>query len=125
MNVETRTKTEITVALDYLKWIVAIVLIAVSVVGNHYFSAEPLLYRVFGVLIVAFLAIVVVLQTVKGKFFVQLVKEAHNEIRKVVWPTKQETTQTTMIVVAVVLIMALLLWGMDSLLGWLISLIVG
>ncbi|TIR54961.1 MAG: preprotein translocase subunit SecE, partial [Mesorhizobium sp.] len=47
------------------------------------------------------------------------------EIRKVVWPTRQETTQTTLIVVAVVLVMALLLWGLDSLLGWLVSLIVG
>ncbi|MBP5143215.1 preprotein translocase subunit SecE, partial [Pseudomonas chlororaphis] len=53
------------------------------------------------------------------------VKEARTEIRKVVWPTRQETTQTTLIVVAVVLVMALLLWGLDSLLGWLVSLIVG
>ena len=52
-------------------------------------------------------------------------KEARIEIRKVVWPTRQETTQTTLIVVAVVLVMALLLWGLDSLLGWLVSLIVG
>lgn len=42
-----------------------------------------------------------------------------------VWPTRQETTQTTLIVVAVVLVMALLLWGLDSLLGWLVSMIVG
>ena len=48
-----------------------------------------------------------------------------SEIRKVVWPTRQETTQTTLIVVAVVLVMALLLWGLDSLLGWLVSMIVG
>jgi preprotein translocase subunit SecE len=54
-----------------------------------------------------------------------LAKEARVEIRKVVWPTRQETTQTTLIVVAVVLVMALVLWGLDSLLGWLISLIVG
>ncbi|WP_438504165.1 preprotein translocase subunit SecE [Acinetobacter towneri] len=52
-------------------------------------------------------------------------KEARVEIRKVVWPTRQETMQTTLIVVAVVLVMALLLWGLDSLLGWLVSLIVG
>ncbi|MEX5381397.1 preprotein translocase subunit SecE, partial [Acinetobacter towneri] len=54
-----------------------------------------------------------------------LLKEARVEIRKVVWPTRQETMQTTLIVVAVVLVMALLLWGLDSLLGWLVSLIVG
>jgi preprotein translocase subunit SecE len=54
-----------------------------------------------------------------------LAKEARVEIRKVVWPTRQETTQTTLIVVAVVLVMSLLLWGVDSLLGWIVSLIVG
>ncbi len=65
------------------------------------------------------------LQTAKGKSFLVLAKEARTEIRKVVWPTRQETTQTTLIVVAVVLVMALLLWGLDSLLGWAVSLIVG
>jgi len=127
MNAEAKLKTEMVVAtkFDLFKWFIAIVLVAVSVVGNHYFSAEPLLYRVFGVLAISFLAIVVVLRTAKGKIFIQLAKDARNEIRKVVWPTKQETMQTTMIVVVVVLVMALLLWGMDSLLGWLISFIVG
>ena len=61
----------------------------------------------------------------KGQAFFALAKEARAEIRKVVWPTRQETTQTTLIVVAVVLVMALLLWGLDTLLGWLVSMIVG
>ena len=63
--------------------------------------------------------------TAKGQAFFSLAKEARVEIRKVVWPSRQETTQTTLIVVAVVLVMALLLWGLDSLLGWLVSMIVG
>jgi preprotein translocase subunit SecE len=50
------------------------------------------------------------------------VKGSRTEIRKVVWPTRQETVQTTMIVVAFVVLVALLLWGLDSLLGWLVSL---
>jgi preprotein translocase subunit SecE len=54
----------------------------------------------------------------KGHCFLwRWLKEARTEIRKVVWPTRQETTQTTLIVVAVVLVMALVLWGLDSLLG--------
>lgn len=60
-------------------------------------------------------------KTSPGEFFNQVKAEA----RKVVWPTRQETTQTTLIVVAVVLLMSLLLWALDSLLGWLVSLIVG
>ena len=110
---------------DLLKWLLVVVLVAVGVVGNQYFSAQPILYRVLVLLVIAAAAGFLGLQTGKGKAFFVLAKEARVEIRKVVWPTRQETTQTTLIVVAVVLVMALLLWGLDSLLGWLVSLIVG
>jgi len=110
---------------DLLKWLAVVALVVVGVVGNQYYSASPILYRVIVLLVLAAAAAFVALQTVKGKSFFALAKEARTEIRKVVWPTRQETTQTTLIVVVVVLVMALLLWGLDSLLGWLISLIVG
>ncbi|MFG0381169.1 preprotein translocase subunit SecE [Pseudomonas sp. zbq_18] len=110
---------------DVLKWLVVAALVIAGVVGNQYFSAEPLLYRVLALLAMAVVAASVALQTARGQAFFALAKEARIEIRKVVWPSRQETTQTTLIVVAVVLVMALLLWGLDSLLGWLVSLIVG
>ncbi|NMZ25702.1 preprotein translocase subunit SecE [Pseudomonas proteolytica] len=110
---------------DLVKWLAVVALVVVGVVGNQYYSASPILYRVLVLLALAVVAVFIGLQTVKGKSFAVLVKEARTEIRKVVWPTRQETTQTTLIVVAVVLVMALLLWGLDSLLGWLVSLIVG
>jgi len=110
---------------DALKWLVVVLLVALGVVGNQYFAAEPVLYRVLVLLVLAALASYVAFQTLKGRAFFVLLKEARTEIRKVVWPTRQETTQTTLIVVAVVLVMALLLWGLDTLLGWLVSLIVG
>ena len=110
---------------DLLKWLVVAALIVVGVVGNQFYAAEPIIYRVLALLAIAVVAAYVGLQTAKGKSFFALAKEARTEIRKVVWPTRQETTQTTLIVVAVVLVMALLLWGLDSLLGWLVSLIVG
>ncbi len=110
---------------DFLKWLVVAALIVVGVVGNQFYAAEPIIYRVLALLVIAVVAAYVGLQTAKGKAFFGLAKEARIEIRKVVWPTRQETTQTTLIVVAVVLVMALLLWGLDSLLGWLVSLIVG
>ena len=110
---------------DLVKWLVVVLLVVVGVVGNQYYSAQPILYRVLALLVVAAVAAYVALQTGRGKAFFVLAKEARAEIRKVVWPTRQETTQTTLIVVAVVLVMALLLWGLDSLLGWLVSLIVG
>ncbi|MGP0147318.1 preprotein translocase subunit SecE [Pseudomonas oryzihabitans] len=110
---------------DALKWLAVVVLVAVGVVANHYFAAQSILYRVVGLLVLAAIAAFVALQTAKGQAFFGLLKDARTEIRKVVWPTRQETTQTTLIVVAVVLVMALLLWGLDSLLGWLVSTIVG
>lgn len=111
--------------LDLLKWLVVAVLVVVAVVANQYYSAQPIFYRVLGILVMAAVAGFVALQTVKGRAFFTLAKEARAEIRKVVWPSRQETTQTTLIVVAVVLVMALVLWGLDSLLGWLVSMIVG
>ena len=122
MNIKAEAKDT---RFDLVKWLVVAALVVVAVVGNQYYSAEPVLYRVLALLVVAAVAGLVALQTVKGQAFFVLLKEARVEIRKVVWPTRQETTQTTLIVVAVVLVMALLLWGLDSLLGWLVSMIVG
>ncbi|MCJ8170899.1 preprotein translocase subunit SecE [Atopomonas sediminilitoris] len=111
-------------AFDMAKWVVVALLVASAVVGNHYFAQEPILYRVLGVLALAIVALLVVLQTVKGAAFAQMVKDARVEMRKVVWPNRQETQQTTLVVLGVVVVMALILWGMDSLLGWFVSLII-
>jgi len=121
MNVKAEAKDS---RFDLVKWLVVAALVAVGVVGNQYFSAEPVLYRVLGLVVLAAVAAFVAFQTARGQAFAVLLKEARVEIRKVVWPTRQETMQTTLIVVAVVLVMALLLWGLDSLLGWLVSLLV-
>lgn len=110
--------------LDGLKWFLVIAIVAVGVVGNQYFSAAPLLYRVLLLCALTAFAVFILAQTAKGRALFVLLKEARLEIRKVVWPTRQETGQTTLIVVVVVLVMALVLWGLDSLLGWLISFIV-
>lgn len=124
MNAKTESGS-ISGRLDSLKWLVVVALCAVAVVGNQYFAAESILYRVVGVLVVAAIALFVAAQTAKGRSMITLGREARAEIRKVVWPNRQETIQTTLIVVAVVLVMGLILWGLDSLFGWAISIIVG
>ena len=73
----------------------------------------------------AFLAGFLALQTERGKALWDLLKEARTEIRRVVWPTRQETTQTTFIVVALVVVFSLILWGLDSLLSWFVSSFIG
>ena len=110
---------------DAVKWLLVVLLVAVGVTGNSYYAEESLLYRVLALLALALVAGFVALQTAKGKAFFDLFKEAKVEIRKVVWPTRQETTQTTAIVVVVVLITGLMLWAVDSLLSWMVSGVIG
>jgi preprotein translocase subunit SecE len=112
-------------AVDTLKWLVVLTLVSVGVVGNYYYSAESLLYRTLALLVLAAIAGWFALQTNKGRAFATLVAEARVEIRKVVWPTRQELIQTTMIVIVFVLIVALILWGVDSLIGWIVSSVIG
>jgi len=112
-------------AFDTVKWVLVLAMVVAGVVGNYYYSAESLLYRVIALLVLALVAGWVALQTTKGKQFSALVSEAKGEIRKVVWPTRPELMQTTFIVVVFVLVMALFLWGVDSLVGWIISSLIG
>lgn len=112
-------------ALNTVLWVIAIVLVGAAIYGNTYFGGESLLYRVLGMLAIGLVASAVALQTVQGKAFWDLLKGARTEIRKVVWPSRQETVQTTMLVSLVVIATGLLLWGLDTLLGWLVSLVIG
>lgn len=116
-----KTDVENVSRLDGLKWLVVAVLVAGGAYGNSYFGGESILYRAIGLVILAAVAIGVALQTEKGQVFWGLLRDAKTEVRKVVWPTRQETVQTTVIVVLVVLFMSLVLWGLDSLLGWIVS----
>jgi preprotein translocase subunit SecE len=111
--------------LDGLKWLVILLLVAGAIYANQYFSAEPILYRVIGLVATLIVAGFIAIKTAKGASVLELAYGARIEWRKVVWPTKQERNQTTLIVVAVILLMALILWGIDSLLSWIASLIMG
>ncbi|MGC3194737.1 preprotein translocase subunit SecE, partial [Pseudomonas aeruginosa] len=79
-----------------MKWLLVAVLVVDAVLGNEYFSAQPILYGVLGILVLAVFAAFLALQTAKGLAFFRLAKEARVDIRKVVWPSRQETTQTTL-----------------------------
>lgn len=112
--------------LDGLKWLVVIALVIGGAVANTYYSAEfPVLYRVLAMVAVGGVACFVAVNTEKGNSFWELLKASQVEIRKVVWPTRQETVQTTLIVVAVVIVAALALWGIDTFFGFIASKIIG
>ncbi len=112
-------------SLDAVKWVVVAVLVVAGVYGNSYFASESMLLRVVGLLVLAGIAGYIAAQTAKGKAFIKLGLEARTEIRKVVWPTRQETMHTTLIVAVVVVIMSFVLWGLDSTISWIISLLIG
>jgi len=108
-------------SLDALKWFAVLLLLALAIAGNMYFADEPMIYRVIGVVVLCGLAGLVFMRTNKGKRLANLAREARTEIRKVVWPTRPETTQTTLIVLAAVTLVAFLLWLVDTLLSWVIK----
>lgn len=102
--------------LDVVLLALSLALLVGSIVGFYYFEAYPDWQRWAGVLVAAGLAIVIALQTHMGKSAAAFIRGSQIELRKVVWPTKPETTQTTIAILIVVFILGLLLWGLDSLL---------
>lgn len=110
--------------LDGLKWLLVILIVAGATFGNSYYSDAPLLYRVLALVGLGLVACFVAANTAKGHSFWTLLKSAQVELRKVVWPSRQETNQTTLLVLAVVAVMAIILWLLDTALGWLASLII-
>lgn len=111
--------------LDWLKWAVAIALLLAGLAGNHYYSDVSMPLRTLIWLAVVAVAGFVASKTRKGKWVVEFFKDSRAELRKVVWPTREETIQTTLVVAAMVVILALLLWGLDGVLVWLIGWLTG
>lgn len=119
------TARETGIIVDWLKWIVVMVLVAAGVVGNWYFGDWLFVYRALSLVGLALVAGFTALQTERGQRVWNLAREARTELRRVVWPNRQETTQTTMIVLILILLFALILWGLDSGLSWLVKQVIG
>jgi preprotein translocase subunit SecE len=111
--------------MDTVKWIAAIVLLTGAVVGNYMYSDMSVLVRAIGVVVAIGAALGVAATTEKGKTFIAFAKEARIEVRKVVWPTRQETTHTTFIVMIATVVMALILWGLDGILFRVVGFLTG
>ncbi len=120
MNKGSASKT-----LDNIKWLLAIMVFAAAVIGNSYLIEVAFLYRVLGVLVLFILGLGLISITNFGINAIKLMKESRTEIRKVVWPTRMETTQTFMIVFIAIIILCLFFWGLESLLSFLTGLVLG
>ncbi len=112
-------------AADMAKMVVAIAILLGAVFGYHYFSDGSQLYRVLGIVGAVIVSLLVASQTVIGQAGIRFMIDARMETRKVVWPTKQETTQVTMIIIFIVILVGLILWGLDGFLGWVVKGLIG
>lgn len=113
------TKTEQTSSgFDTAKLMIALLALIAGVVGFYYFADESQLLRVIGLLAVAATAFFIVSTTEIGRRSLGFARDARVEVRKVVWPTRTETTQTTIAVLIMVFLVAIFLWLIDMTLGW-------
>lgn len=113
------------IAADIFKWILTFVLLAAAVVGNYVYGDMSVVVRAAGAIVLIAAALGAAALTTKGKAAISFAREARTEIRKVIWPTRQETMQTTLIVLAVSIVMALALWGIDGIMVRLVALVTG
>ena len=112
---------EVSSNLDVLKYILALVLVSAGVVGFYQLSDSLQLYRVLLVVVAVVMALAVMMATAIGQKAWVFAQESKQEVRKVVWPTRSETMQTTLMVFAMVVIVGLILWLLDMFLFWAIS----
>lgn len=110
---------------DNLKLIAAAVIALAGLVAFYAFAEQSLLLRVIMLLVVAGIVVFLFYQTARGKRTASFFRDARTEVRKVVWPTRAETTQTTLTVMVLVIIVGLFLWLFDSILSNLFKLITG
>ena len=112
-------------AADWARWTAAGALLAAGVGGFYYFADQALLYRVLGLLALAAAAAGVLLGSAHGRRFAGFMGEARGEVRRMVWATRAETLQTSLVVFVAVLVMALFLWLLDRVLSWGVRLLLG
>jgi len=111
--------------LDTVKLAAAAVLLVAGIYGFYHFAAYSTLLRVVGLLVIGGVAAAVALQTDQGRRLWQFAGDSRNEVRKVVWPTRQETMQTTLVVIVMVLILGIILWLFDMMLMGILRFLTG
>ena len=112
-------------SLDVAKLVGAALLLIVGIFAFYFFADYAAPLRVLGLLVVSGGAAAIALQTAPGRALWEFIADARMEVRKVVWPTRQETIQTTLIVMAMVVVVGLVLWLFDTILMGILRLLTG
>jgi preprotein translocase subunit SecE len=121
-----QTETSESGVLDIIKLLLAAAALVGGLYAYYYYEADlAQAIRVLMVLGGAVAGIGIAMTSVQGNRLWHFIQGSRVEIRKVVWPTKQETTQTAIAVFVFTLVMMLFFWALDSFLLWLTQRLVG
>ena len=120
-----RIETQGESKLDWLKWIIIAALLIGGLTANYFYSQQPWPLRLLAWLFLLGIVAGIAALTRQGKELINFARESRMELRKVVWPTRQETIQTTLVIGAVVVVLALILWFIDGILVWLVGWLTG
>jgi len=121
---ETRVEEQPTF-VDTAKLALAIIIVLAGLVGYYYFADSSALLRALGVIVALAAGAVVAFTSLQGRIFWKFIQGARVELNKVVWPTREETIQTTLVVLVVALFGGVFFWLLDFFLLWLTTRITG
>jgi preprotein translocase subunit SecE len=111
--------------LDIVKLVIAAAIVVGAIAAYYQFANESQLLRMIGVLAAVAVGGAVALTSRQGRALWSFASEARSEVRKVIWPTRPETVQTTLAVLVIVIIVGLFLWAIDSILFWVVQMLTG
>ncbi|MPS49195.1 preprotein translocase subunit SecE [Methylobacillus sp.] len=110
---------------EKIKLVISLLLVAAGVAGFYLLADQALVVRILAFLAGIIVALLVVKTTPVGQNAISFAREAVLETRKVVWPTRKETIQTTAAVFGLVIIMAIFLWIVDVGFMWAVKQLMG
>ena len=112
-------------ALDTLKLVVALAILLGGIVGYYWFIDMAAWQRWLGVLAAIGVGVAVFMTSAQGQATWRFIQSARIELRKVVWPTRQETLQTTLVIIFFVVILGVFFWLLDMFLLWATRILTG
>ena len=122
MNTNAETGSGI---LDTIKIAIAAAILVGGIVAFYIYEEQSLLISVAAVLVCLFVAVAIFMLSDRGQLLWKFIQGSRVELRKVIWPTRQETLQTALTVMVFALILGLFFWGLDFFLLWITRLLTG
>jgi preprotein translocase subunit SecE len=120
------TKAESTPSVaDTAKLLLAVAVLIGGIFAYYWFENESILLRAGGLIVALAIGVVIAFQSLQGQLLWRFIQSSRNEIRKVIWPTRQETLQTTLTVLVFTLILGVFFWILDLILLWGTGLLTG